>query len=243
VAKKKAAAWRASGLDAEAALMSSQPHDRSQRTNARARAQAIPIEVARRDALDLKAAEGRLLALMFGLDGIMPTHRLSADAIGAAAAVVQGATEGLLPLLVQRFAEGTSLTPGTPTYNRAEFRNVVYALHQLARTLNDGSRAPALLALYCFLSSAGVGPHPDRDFWHKLGAGMTAAERGKREREYHTWESHLRNRITLVRRALDPKSGLSRDRREKIFGADPIIAIELQEDIPRQMRRMRGKAR
>jgi hypothetical protein len=180
---------------------------------------------------------------MFAVDGIMPTHRLSADAIGAAAAAVQAAAEGLLPLLMQRFAEETSLRPGTPAYNRAEFRNVVYALYQLARALNEGSRAPALLALYWFFSSAGVGPHPERDYWHKLGAGMTSAERREREREYHTWESNLRNRIALISHALDPTSGLSRARREKILSADPLIASELRETIPRQTRLAPRKAR
>ena len=242
-AKEKAAIVRIATFDVEAVVTSNQPHKRSQRTTARPDAQAVPITAGRGGTPGWNSDEGRLLAMMFAVDGLMPKHRLTADAIGAAAAAMRLATSELLPVLLEKFARSTSITPGTAAYNRAEFRDAVYALYQLARIFNKGSRAPAELALYCFFSSAGVGPHPDRDLWRKLGAGMSLAERRECTRRYQSWRSHLRNRVALVRQAIDPRSVLSRQQRASILDADPLIAMELREDIPRQIRLSRGKAR
>jgi hypothetical protein len=201
---------------------------------------------------------------MFAIDGIIPKHQLGADTIGAAAAALQIGVNGLVEILCKRFAELTLLKPGTQAYNRAEFRNVLYALDQLAMILNNGRRAPARLAAYWLFSSAGVGPHPDLEFWRKLGVGMDAAERKERCRGYKVWSSHLRNRVALVRLALKPppaiwsmggrrrlaeivagasaRSALSQRQRASILGADPLIAMELREAIPHQMRLARGKS-
>ncbi len=191
---------------------------------------------------DWNNEEGRLLALMFAIDGIIPKHQLGADTIGAAAAALQIGVNGLVEILCKRFAELTLLKPGTQAYNRAEFRNVLYALDQLAMILNNGRRAPARLAAYWLFSSAGVGPHPDLEFWRKLGVGMDAAERKERARGYQVWSSHLRNRVALVRLALKPRSALSQRQRASILGADPLIAMELREAIPHQMRLARDKS-
>jgi hypothetical protein len=225
------------------AELTNQPRERSQPINAPAWAQVIPIDAGQGDAPDWNSDEGRLQALMLAIDALMPGHHLSAGAIGAAASALEVGLGGFIAVLIQRFAEGTPLKPGTSAYNRAEFRNVVFVLHQLARTFNDGTKAPALVALYWFFSSAGVGPHPDRDLWRKKAAGFGAAELERFVLGYESWRSHLRNRMAQVRQALEPNNDLNARRRKSILGADPLIAMELQEDIPRQMRLARGKAR
>jgi len=180
---------------------------------------------------------------MFYVDGLIPKNRLSADAIGAAAAALLIGLRGMCSALCKRFAELTSLKPGTRAYNRAEFRNILYDLNQVARRLNQGAKAPALLPLYEALSSEGVGPHPAPDLPRKWREGMGKHDPHGREQRYKSWGSHLRNRIALVRKALDRRSALSQRQRASILGADPLIAIGLREHIPRQMRLARAKVR
>jgi hypothetical protein len=139
------------------------------------------------------------------------------------------------------FAERTSRKPGTRAYNSAEFRNVIYACGQGARAFNDGTKAPAIIALYEAFSAGGMGPHPDPDLPHKWREGLSEAEREERERGYRSWFSQLRNRVALVRKALNPRSALSPRRRESILGADPLIAMELQR--PFKERRGLGLAK
>ncbi len=56
--------------------MNDQPHRRSNRTNACAGEQAVPIAAGRSNAPDWNSDEGRLQALMFAIDGLMPKNHL-----------------------------------------------------------------------------------------------------------------------------------------------------------------------
>jgi hypothetical protein len=190
----------------------------------RAEAQVVPIGAGAAGSLGLNPDAERIRKLAWAIDGLMPKHRLSEQDIGAAAAAVEMAANGYGKLLIEEFAERTTLTPGIQAYNRAEFRNVIFALYMWARGFNGGKRAPALLALYWFYSSAGVGPHPRPDFWQKLSKGLSTAERSAYQRDFVNWRDHLHRRRQLVLKALDRRSVLSERQRKSILGADPLIA-------------------
>jgi hypothetical protein len=223
--------------------VANQPRRRSKATGRDSQAQVVPISSAHSDAPDWTSLEGRLLAMMLFVDDLMGAHRLGSRFIAAAAAVVNLIDTEIVQLLILRFAEMTSLKPGSSAYHRAEFRNVLYALQQVACVYNDGVKAPALLPLYEAFSSVGIGPHPDLDLSGKWREGMSEQERDERERRYKSWRSHLRNRVALVNKALNSHSDLSEPQRASILGADPLIALECQQGIARQIRLTGRKAR
>jgi hypothetical protein len=216
-------------LEAEAALVNNLPRGRSQAIKSPGRAQVLQIGAGAAQSPELTPDGERIRKLAWAIDGMMPNHRLSEDTILAAATAVELAMRGYGKTLVQEFAARTTLKPGTIAYNRAEFRNVIYALYQWACAFNQGSRAPAQLALYWFYSSAGAGPHPDRDFWQKREAGIHEPKGQELDARVNAWKSHLRNRIVQVRKALNPGSDLSEQRRRSILGEDPLIADVLPE--------------
>ena len=193
--------------------------------------------------LRLKPDEERIFLLAGAIDGLMPKHRLSGQAIGAAAAAVELARNGYGKLLIEEFARRTTLRPGTKAYNRAEFCNVIYALSQWAYAFNAGKRAPAFLAPYFFYSAAGAGPHPDSEFWQTLSSGMSSEKRAEAERRFRSWRSHLRNRIAVVKKALKQHPSLSERRRKSILGADPLIADLVTANIPARLRLNLGRLR
>jgi hypothetical protein len=202
-----------------------------------------PIAAGVKQSRRLSPLAKRIRKYAWAIHGLMPKHPLSDKSICAAAAAIELAQRGFHKSLVDEFARRTMFKPGTKAYDRAEFRNVIYALYEWACSLNDGSRAPALLALYFFYCSAGAGPHPDPNLWEKLSSGMTIQERAQKEREFNSWRCHLLNRILLVRRALKSDPRLSPAQHKSILDADPLIADLLQERIPSQIRMAHGKAR
>jgi len=196
--------------------------------------QPAPLHSGSNSDPDWTTEEGKLLATMLAIDGLMPRHRLSPNTIGAAAVAVRVLINGGRDALTQCFAEMTTLKPDRIAYKRAEFRNVLYALHRHVRKLLHARRAPALFVLYEFLSAAGAGPHPDPELPRKWRDGMPRAERDQRERQYKSWANHLRNRICLVKRAIDPRSDMSERQRRSVVGADPLIARDCMAESPRQ---------
>jgi hypothetical protein len=177
-------------------------------------------------------AARRIHKFAWAIDGLIPKHRLSEQDIGAAAAVVELAAKGYGKLLAKEFERSTRLKPGTEAYNRAEFRNVIFVLYELACYFNEGKRAPAILALFWFYSSAGLGPHPDPHFWYKQSDGISPEEHKTYQRDFVNWRDHLHRRRQLVRKALGSHSALSERQRKSILGADPLIADILRETRP-----------
>jgi len=206
-------------------------------------ARVVPIGAGATKSLRLKPDEVRIFQLAWAIDSLMPKHRLSEQAIGAAAAAVEMAINEYGNVLIEEFARRTKLRPGTKAYNRAEFCNVIYALSQWAYAFNAGKRAPAFLAPYYFYSSAGAGPHPDPEIWQKLSRGISREERAEAEGRFRSWRSHLRNRIALVKKALAQHPSLSKRRRKSILGADPLIADLVTANIPARLRLNLGKLR
>ena len=206
-------------------------------------ARVVPIGAGATKSLRLKPDEVRIFQLAWAIDGLMPKHRLSEPDIGAAAAAVELAIRGDHKLLIEEFARRTTLTPGTKVYDRAEFDNVIYALSQWAYSFNAGKRAPALLALYYFYSSAGAEPHADPEFWQKLSRGVSCTERTEAERRFTSWRKHLQNRVARVKKALAQHPSRSKRRRNSILGANPLIADLVPANIPARLRLNRGKSR
>lgn len=72
-----------------------------------------PIGAGATKSLRLKPDEEQIFQLAGAIDGLMPKHRLSGQAIGAAAAAVELARNGYGKLLIEEFARRTKLKPGT----------------------------------------------------------------------------------------------------------------------------------
>ena len=157
-------------------------------------------------------------------DDLLPGHRLPLCSRTAAVMQVMPPFDGWIQEDARRFAEKTRLKDGTQAYMRAEFRNVLYAMARRAREWNNGRKGPYYFVLYSMLSACGYGPHPDRELIQKWRSGLTAQELKTRERGYRLFFNHLRNRVCLVRKALDPESDLPASRRPRILSDDPLIA-------------------
>jgi hypothetical protein len=169
------------------------------------------------------------------LDSLMPNNRLPAHVMAAAVAVLFPPINEEIDEAIACFANLTSLRPGTKRFYMAEFRNVLYYMSWWSRVLAGGCKTPVYLALYEALSSQEAGPHPDLDLPRKWREGMSPVERRERECGRKIWFNHLRNRVTLVREALDPNSSLDERARERILCTDPLIAECLQGQIQRRM--------
>ena len=181
---------------------------------------------------EVSIAARRIHKFAWAIDCLIPKHRLSEQDISAAAATVELAARGYGKFLAKKFELGTTLSPGTEAYNRAEFRNVIFVLYKIACYFKGGKRAPALLALFWFYSSAGLGPHPDPLFWYKQSDGISPEEHTAYQRNFLNWRDHLHRRGQLVRKALDRRSALSERQRKSILRADPLIADILREIRP-----------
>lgn len=157
-------------------------------------------------------------------DSLLPGHKLPLSARGAALMQVMPPFDDWIQEDARRFAEMTGLKPDTKAFRRAEFRNVVYSMARRARGWNNGRKGPYTFVLYSMLSACGFGPHADRELIEKWRRGLTVEQVEARQIGYRSWFNHLRNRISLVRKALDTASDLSVSRRTKILSDDPLIA-------------------
>lgn len=166
----------------------------------------------------------RLAVELAWFESLLPGHKLPLRSVAAAVMQVMPPFDDWIPEDARRFAEKTRIKPDTRAYKRAEFRNVLYSMAKRARGWNGGKKGPYYLALYSMMSACGFGPHPDRKLIEKWRSGLTAEDHETRERTYKSWFNHLRNRMALVRRALDANSGMSARQRASTLKADPLIA-------------------
>jgi len=176
----------------------------------------------------------RLAAKLDWLDAIIPGNKIALESKTGAVWYLLRPNSDVINNALERFAAMTKLTPGTRAFYRAEFRNVIFEVAQIARWVWGGRSSPIYLALYEGFSLLGAGPDPDIDLPRKWREGLTERQHELRAHSYKSWFSQARNRIAMVREALDPESNLTARRRKSTLERDPLIAEWLSLDTPAQ---------
>jgi hypothetical protein len=143
-----------------------------------------------------------IVKLAFRTDSLVPRAKLSPAAVVKVAAVLVYMGEEFLEFGCDTFRDRTTLIPSTRAYNRAEFFNVWWFMARMTGAGSLAHHEPYYLASYDVLETIGCGPLP----------------------KYQSARAQLREIVSRVRRALDPKTTLGRRWRERTLSQYPLIA-------------------